>query len=552
MSESGHFKKNLSLVDLTMIGMGTVFGSGWLFAASHVASLAGPAGIFSWVIAAVAVLTLGVVYCELGAALPRTGGAITYLHISHGPLMSYLIGMITVIYLSSMVAIEVVAARQYAAAWIPALSVSGTGNSTALGWMVQFALISLFFWLNYSSIKTFAKANNIISAFKFAVPALIVVMLLGHFKPANFHVMGFAPSGLAGVETAVSSGGVIFAFLGLTPIVSVASEVRNPQRTIPFALVFSIVCSGVIYVLLQVAFLGAVPTHLLENGWAALGKTFTLPFHDIALQLGLAWLGVIVVLDAVVSPTGCGNIFFNATPRAIYAWAKSGTFFRVFSRIDQESGIPRPAMWLAFVLSIFWTLPFPSWEAMISVVSAALVVSYAIAPVCVAALRKSCPELYRPFRVKGFGVFGPLSFVVATLIVYWSGWQSLCWLLGVQIVLYVAYLCVMRRTPVGHLSTRQQVRCSLWLVGYYALTMLASYLGPFGGTGVVPHPYDFLMVCAVALTAYYWGANTGVPRGLVHLEDEHDQHESAAPAPRELVPQGWSSSPKPSAMPSSR
>jgi len=88
MSDSGHFKKTLSLVDLTMIGMGTVFGSGWLFAASHVASLAGQRGIFSWVIAAIAVLTLGVVYCELGAALPRTGGAISYLHISHGPLMS--------------------------------------------------------------------------------------------------------------------------------------------------------------------------------------------------------------------------------------------------------------------------------------------------------------------------------------------------------------------------------------------------------------------------------------------------------------------------------
>ncbi|MFM0562190.1 APC family permease [Paraburkholderia sediminicola] len=540
MSDSGHFKKTLSLVDLTMIGMGTVFGSGWLFAASHVASLAGPAGIFSWVIAAIAVLTLGVVYCELGAALPRTGGAISYLHISHGPLMSYLIGMITVIYLSSMVAIEVVAARQYAAAWIPALSVPGTGNATALGWLVQFAVVSLFFWLNFSSVKTFARANNVISVFKFAVPALIVVMLLFHFKAANFHAAGFAPSGMSGVETAVSSGGVIFAFLGLTPIVSVASEVRNPQRTIPFALVFSIVCSGVIYVLLQVAFLGAIPTNLLSNGWAALGKTFTLPFHDIALQLGLIWLSFVVVFDAIISPAGCGNIFFNATPRAIYAWAKSGTFFRLFTRVDAESGIPRPAMWLAFALSIFWTLPFPSWEAMISVVSAALVVSYAVAPVCVAALRKSCPELNRPFKVKGLAVFGPLSFVVATLIVYWSGWSNLYWLLGVQIVLYVGYLFVMRRMPVGNLSMLQQVRCSLWLVGYYALTLLASYLGPFGGIGVVPHPYDFLMVCAVALTAYYWGANTGVPRQLVRLEETPDDQEIGKRASRGFA-HNWSS-----------
>ncbi|NTX26744.1 APC family permease [Burkholderia pyrrocinia] len=520
MPDSGYFKKRLSLIDLTFIGLGTVFGSGWLFAASHVASFAGPAGIFSWVIAAVAVLTLGIVYCELGAALPRAGGAISYLHASHGPLMSYLIGVITVIYLSSMVAIEVVAARQYAAAWFPVLNEPGTSNPSATGWLGQLALVSVFFWLNYSSVKTFAKANNIVSVFKFAVPALIVVTLMSHFKPENFHVAGFAPFGMSGIEMAVSSGGVIFAFLGLTPIVSVASEVQNPQRTIPIALILSIVCSGIIYVLLQIAFLGAVPTALLGEGWQALSRKFTLPFHDIALQLGIAWLGIVVVLDAIISPSGCGNIFFNATPRAIYAWAQTGTFFKMFAKVDRASGIPRPAMWLSFALSIFWTMPFPSWEAMISVVSAALVVSYAIAPVCVAALRKNCPDMARPFRVKWLPVLGPLSFVVATLIVYWSGWTSLCWLLGVQIVLYFGYLAFMRKLPVGHLNAKQQVRCSLWLVGYYVLTMVASYLGPFGGIGAVPHPYDFLMVCAVALVSYYWGANTGVPHGQVRLEED--------------------------------
>jgi amino acid transporter len=64
--ESGKFKKQLTLTDLTFIGLGAIFGSGWLFAASHVASIAGPAGIASWVIGGIAVLLLGIVYCELG------------------------------------------------------------------------------------------------------------------------------------------------------------------------------------------------------------------------------------------------------------------------------------------------------------------------------------------------------------------------------------------------------------------------------------------------------------------------------------------------------
>ncbi|RAR48225.1 aspartate/glutamate:proton symporter (AGT family) [Paraburkholderia unamae] len=519
MSDSRHFKKSLSAFDLALIGFGTVFGSGWLFASSNVASIAGPAGIFSWLIAGIAVLALGIVYCELGAAIPSPGGAISYLDLSHGPMVTYLMGLMTVIYMSSIVGLEVVAARQYAAAWWPALNVAGTSNASTLGWFVQLGLIVFFFGLNFSSVRTFALANNIITTIKFVVPAIIVVTLLMHFKPANFHVAGFAPHGFSGIEAAVSTGGVIFAFLGLTPIVAVASEVRDPQRSIPIALVSSIIAAGVVYILLQVAFLGAVPTAMLSGGWESVGKKLALPFHDIAIQLGIAWLAVIVAIDAVVSPSGCGNIFFSATPRALYAWSNSGTFFKAFAKVDPKSGIPRRATWLTLALSVFWTLPFPSWEAMISVVSASLVVSYAVAPVSVAALRKSHPEMERPFRVKALGVVGPLAFVVATFIVYWTGWQNLCWLLGVQIALYAGYLIVMRKKTVGVMTFAQQIRSSLWVAGYYLLTLIASYLGPFGGIGLVPHPYDFLMVCAVALAVYHWGARTGAPREVkAHAE----------------------------------
>ena len=130
----------------------------------------------------------------------------------------------------------------------------------------------------------------------------------------------------------------------------------------------------------------------------------------------------------------------SATPRVIYGWAQTGTFFKIFTRIDEKSGIPRPALWLTFALSVFWTLPFPSWEALIKVVSAALVLSYAVAPVSVAALRRNAPDMPRPFRVKFMGVLGPLSFIIAALIVYWSGWSTVSWLLGLQIAMFVVYL----------------------------------------------------------------------------------------------------------------
>ena len=525
MSGKGKFKKQLSLIDLTIIGLGAIFGSGWLFAASHVSAIAGPAGIFSWLLGGFAVLLLGIVYCELGAALPRAGGVVRYPVYSHGPLLGYLMGFITLIAFSSLVAIEVVASRQYAAAWFPGLTQAGSNSPTVIGWLMQFGLLCLFFMLNYRSVKTFAKFNNLVSVFKFIVPLLVIGVLFTFFKPANFEVHGFAPFGMAGIEMAVSAGGVIFAFLGLTPIISVASEVQNPQRTIPIALILSVLLSTAIYVLLQTAFLGGVPTEMLVNGWASVSKELALPYRDIALALGVGWLAYLVVADAVISPSGCGNIYMNATPRVVYGWAKTGTFFKIFTRIDEKSGIPRPALWLTFALSVFWTMPFPSWEALINVVSAALVLSYAVAPVSVAALRRNAPDMPRPFRVKWMAVLGPLSFVIAALIVYWSGWNTVSWLLGLQIAMFVVYLMCGRFVPTWHLNLAQQVRSSMWLIGFYAVTIVLSKLGSFGGMGVLTHPFDNLVVATCALGIYYWGAATGVPAHLVRLEDEDEDDE---------------------------
>ena len=499
MSGKGKFKKQLSLMDLTFIGLGAIFGSGWLFAASHVSAIAGPAGIFSWLLGGFSVLLLGIVYCELGAALPRAGGVVRYPVYSHGPLLGYLMGFITLIAFSSLVAIEVVAARQYAAAWFPELTKAGSSNPTILGWLLQFALLCLFFMLNYRSVKTFATANNLVSVFKFIVPLLVIGVLFTFFKPDNLHSQGFAPFGLSGVEMAVSAGGIIFAYLGLTPIISVASEVKNPQRTIPIALILSVLLSTAIYVLLQIAFIGSVPIEMLANGWAGVTKELALPYRDIALALGVGWLAYLVVADAVISPSGCGNIYMNATPRVIYGWAQTGTFFKIFTRIDEKSGIPRPALWLTFALSVFWTLPFPSWEALINVVSAALVLSYAVAPVSVAALRRNAPDMPRPFRVKWMSVLGPLSFIIASLIVYWSGWNTVSWLLGLQILMFVVYLLCGRYVPTGHLSLGQQVRSSAWLIGFYITTIVLSKLGSFGGLGILSHPFDTLIVAAFAM-----------------------------------------------------
>ncbi|TCP23450.1 aspartate/glutamate:proton symporter (AGT family) [Scopulibacillus darangshiensis] len=519
MGSQGRFKKELSLSDLTFIGFGAIFGSGWLFAASQVASIAGPSGWISWVAGGFAVILLGLVYAELGAAVPRAGGIVRYPVYSHGPLMGYLIGFITLIAFSSLIAIEVEAARQYAASWWPALSKEHSSLPTVLGWFVQLALLAVFFLLNYWSVKTFAKTNTIITIFKFFVPALTIIVLLTQIKSVNFSVENFAPFGLTGIEGAISTGGVIFAYLGLQPIVSVASEAKNPQKTVPIALILSVVLSTIVYVLLQIVFVGSIPTDMISGGWGQVNEQFNLPFKDIAVVLGMGWLAVFIVIDAIISPSGTGNIYMSSTSRVVYGWARNRTLFKIFARVDDKTGIPRPSLWLTFLMSVFWTLPFPSWSALISVVSAALVLSYAVAPISAGAFRRNAPDLQRPFHLKAMGIIGPLSFIVASLIVYWSGWRTISWLLGSQLVMFVIYLFFKKVVPTDQVSLAQQVKSSWWLVFYYVMMMAISYLGSFGGSGVLENPLDMVIVAFTALITYYWGVFTCLPKAIFDDDD---------------------------------
>lgn len=515
----GKFKKSISLLDLTLIGMGAIFGSAWLFAVSNVASKAGPAGSFSWLIGGVIILLIGLVYAELGAALPRTGGIIRYPVYSHGHLVGYLISFITIIAYTSLIAIEVTAVRQYVAFWLPGLTKHGSESPTTIGWLFQFALLTLFFIINYVSVKAFAKSNVIISVFKYAVPLTIIVVLAYHFKSANFTTGDFTPFGFNGIQAAISTGGVMFAYLGLHPIVSVASEVKNPQRNIPIALIICIVLSAIIYTALQVLFIGNIPADMLSGGWGTIQEQFSLPFKDIALILGLGWLVTLVIFDAILSPGGNGNIFMNTTSRLVYAWSRNGTLFKRFSKVDKKTGIPRASLWLSFGMSVFWTLPFPSWEALVNVCSVALILSYAIAPISAAAFRVNAKDLKKPFKLKGMSVIAPVSFIFCSYIVYWSGWTTISWLLGSQLLMVVIYVAFKKYVPTDVVKFAQQLKSAWWLVAYYIIMLVISYLGSFGGgQGVLSNPLDLILIALVSIGIFYWAKYTGLPKAVIDTD----------------------------------
>lgn len=505
MEQTGKLRRKLNLIDLTFIGVGSIIGSGWLYSSLFAVKLAGPAAWISWVIGALVSAVLGLIFAELGSAVPRTGGLVRYAEYAHGPLVGYLISFMAFISYSCIAGLEAQAIRGYISSWWPAL---GGQSPTLLGWFFQAAILLLFFLLNYWSVNIFGKSNTIITFFKFFVPILTIVVLFTQFQPENFTSHQFAPFGAAGIQSAITAAGIGFAFQGFQQAVFFASEAKNPGRNVPISILLSIFLATILYVLLQICFIGAIPGNMLSNGWE--GLNFTSPFAELTAILGFGWLMQLIMVDAIVSPGGTGNIYLSATSRLVFGWSKTGTFFKRFQKVDRKTGIPKEALWLSFFIALLWTLPFPSWDKLVGVASSAGLVSFLIAPISVAAFRKTAPSLQRPFRLPLISVIAPAGFVISSLIVYWAGREVVTWLLTSVIVMFLIYCLFMKRMNVTKLTHSQQIKASLWLVFYSVALVGISFLGSFGGTNVLPAPWDQIFVCLISLVAYYWGVQTAL------------------------------------------
>ena len=497
-------KRELSLLDMTMLGLGAIIGSGWLFASQKAANLAGPASILAWFIGGIAIIFIALVYAEMGAMLPEAGGLVRYPQYSHGSFVGYIMGFACIVAYSTVISIEAEAVVQYMSAYLPSLYQHHT--MTLTGWLVTLVFIVLFFLLNYFSVRIFAKVNTIVTILKFITPALTVIVLLTHFHPANLHFGGsFAPFGLPGVFTAVSSGGIVFAFLGFRQAVDMAGEAKNPGRNVPLAIIMAVLIGIVLYALLQTCFVGALTPTALSKGWGNFG--FKAPFADIALLVGATWLATILFADALLSPAGTGNIYTASTSRVILAQGNNGFWWRVFKGVDERSGVPRPALWLTLGLAFIWTAPFPTWNQLVGVVSGAVVFTYMIGPVSALAFRTTAQDMHRPLPLKGLPVIATIAFIVGTLLIYWNGWHT-DWVVVVinlsSLILYAGFVITREelRKDLG-----KNIKAGIWLVAYMFFLLAVSYAGSkqFGGHNLIKYPMDLVVVIIGAIAFFFWG-----------------------------------------------
>jgi amino acid transporter len=534
MSNESAIRRDVGAVALMFTGLGSIIGSGWLFGAWRAAQLAGPGAIYAWIIGAVVILFVAFTYAELGAMFPESGGAVRYGHYSHGTLVGFVAGWAAWIAIVSVIPVEAEASVQYMSSWPWAWAQSlyvhaanGQGELSFAGLSISAVLVVIYFLVNFWSVKVFADTNSAITFFKLIVPAATAIALMcSGFHSENFHVGvhgGQHVGNLASILTAVATSGIVFSYNGFQSPVNLAGEARNPGRSVPFAIFGSIALSTVVYLMLQVAFLGSVSPQHLGEGWAAL--EYSSPFAQLALALNLNWLAILLYSDAFVSPSGTGSTYTATTARMIYAMERSGTVPEVFGRVHPKYGIPRPAMWFNLAVSFVFLFFFRGWGKLAAVISVATIITYLVVPISVIVLRRTAPNLHRPLRVPGLPVLAPLAFVLATLMLFWARWPHTGQIMLLLILPLPVYLYYQAKGDWRDFG--RQMRASWWLFAYLIAVTILSWAGSkeFEGHGYLGYGWDQLCVAVTSLGFYFWGVRSGwrTP-AVIAVENDAENH----------------------------
>ena len=518
-------RREVGVLSLMFVSLGSIIGSGWLLGALTAAKSAGAASLLSWLLAGVIIILLALVHAELGATYPVAGGTARYPTIVFGSFAGFTAGWAGWLQAVTLAPIEVEAALSYLDHLWPGL-VDDSGALVGRGLIIGVILLALFTVINALGVRWLAETNTVTVVWKFAVPAVTVLVLLAvSFHPSNFTAGGgFAPFGAHGIFAALPLG-IVFSLQGFEQAVQMGGEARNPQKDLPRAVIGAMLIGTALYIALEVAFIGALDPANLANGWAnPIGKGDFGPYAGLATGLGLTWLAVILYIDAFISPAGTGLIYLGTSSRLSYAMSNEGFLPKVLGKVSKR-GVPFGSIILAFVIGLICYLPFPSWQSLVGLITSAAVIMYGFAPVSLMALRKADPDRTRPYRLPAAGVLAPLSFIAANEIIYWSGWETVSKLMLAIVAGYVLLAASYvfqrngKRAPL-------ELKSLVWIAPWFGGLALISYFGQYDGQKAIPEWIDLATVAVFSLVIFYVAVQTALPKARVALQVEAELAEA--------------------------
>jgi amino acid transporter len=237
----------------------------------------------------------------------------------------------------------------------------------------------------------------------------------------------------------------------------------------------------------------------------------------LAAGVGAAWLAYVLYIDAFISPAGTGLVYIATSARATYAMGRTGILPPILGKLTVR-GVPLMSILLAFVIGEITFLPFPSWKALVGVVTSATAIMYAFAPVALAALRKQDPDRTRPYHLPFPAVLAPVGFIFANLIIYWSGFDTILKLLVaifIGRVLFEVTLALTKAEDRPEIDWRAASWIWPWLGGMLIIGLLGQY-GEWGNLKLVGEGWDALLVAAFGLVIFYFAVSVAMPTEKVH------------------------------------
>jgi amino acid transporter len=394
-------QRQLGIWSAAAVLVGTTIGSGIFRVPSGIAQQVGTSGaiLMLWIVGGAIALFGALTVAELAALFPRSGGIYVFLREAYGPLPAFLFGwtQLLVIRPSALGGIAMLFA-EYVRVFVPL-----SGGQVR---MVAAAAIIGLATANIVSVKFGSMVQNASAAAKVATLLGLVVaaFAFGDFASGSFaQPVAWSPLSWGGFGIALVS--VMWAYDGWADLTFVAGEVRDPERTLPRALLGGTMAVVVIYLLVNLAYLYVLPASEMPGRPLVAADAAQVVFG----QVGASVVAAMVMLSAF----GALNGSTMTGPRIFYAMAEDRLFFRPIAAVHPRFRTPFAAIMLASALGIGY-VSFRSFEELAGAFVLGIWPFYVLAVLGVFLLRRTRPDLHRPYRAWGYPVV-PVVFLVASL-----------------------------------------------------------------------------------------------------------------------------------------
>ncbi len=431
--EGFKLKRSLTALDLTVFGIGVIIGAGiFTLTGAAAADYAGPAVVFSFVIAAICCGLAALCYAEFASTVPVSGSAYTFSYATLGELVAWIIGWDLILELMLGASVVAQGWSQYFVTFLDAIGLGwpdGLGPaSESAGWghfnLAAFILVALLTTLIAIGIKESLRVNLVLVGIKLFVVLFVIIAGLFYITPANY--TPFIPpaadpvnaSGLAqplfqwifgfqaqtyGVLGIVSAASVVFfAYIGFDVVATTAEEAKNPQKDLPRGIIGSLIICTFLYVAVALVITGMVNYKDIDPN-AALATAFQ--------DVGKSGFATLIAAGAVAGLTTVVMTLMIGAVRVLFAMSRDGLLPRPFAHVNPKTGTPvMITLTIGTLVAIVASLtPIGKLEEMVNI---GTLTAFGLVSLAVPILRKRRPDLERSFKVP----FNPVLPIFAAVV----------------------------------------------------------------------------------------------------------------------------------------